>query len=113
MPRTGTLTSSACSPRNYERVLHFNAEQSIVFEDRLPPCTPETPCVEPRVVVRRGSYRVEHPDALGRPFRVVLSIADPKPAKTSAHALPSHLLWWESRGMLTDPDDNCTYTRRP
>jgi len=109
MPVGSTLTSAACDGRSYDRTVRLDgASRSVVFEDRLAACAPATPCALPRVVVRRGSYRVEGPAELGRPYRVVLSVTEAQAPRETV-ALPSHLLWWESRGVLTEPDESCSY----
>ena len=110
-PPSGTYLGAACPGRAYERVVKLGSDGSIDVEDRVSPCPPGARCVWSGIVVRAGTYAVEPPAALGKPFRVILSMkgaSDPKAA-----ALPPHLLWWESRGELTEPDEKCRYVAQP
>lgn len=61
--------------------------------------------------MRQGSWSLEGGAELGKPFRVLLSFDganDPK-----ARPVPDHLLWWESRGELSEPDESCGYRKLP
>ena len=110
-PGPGAYASGPCPGRTYERVVNLGQDGAVEIADRVAPCPPNAKCVWSGIVVRSGTYRVEGPSALGRPFRVVLDIQAASNPK--ANALPSHLLWWESRGALTEPDESCRYRRRP
>jgi hypothetical protein len=109
-PGAGTYVSAACTGRSYERVVTLGADGSVEIVDRVSPCPPGAKCVWSGIVVRTGTFSVQSHDELGKPFRVSLvlgGVQDPK-----ANALPSHLLWWESRGVLTEPDASCSYRRQ-
>ncbi len=110
-PGAGAYASAPCPGRTYERVVNLGQDGAVEIADRVAPCPPKAKCVWSGIVVRSGTYSVEGPSALGKPFRVVLNIQAASNPK--ANALPSHLLWWESRGALTEPDESCSYTRRP
>ena len=110
-PGVGTYVGAACTGRSYERVVTLGSEGTIEVVDRVSPCPPGAQCVWSGIVVRSGKYSVQGPTELGKPFRVVLSLAGAQDPKASV--LPTHLLWWGSRGSLTEPDESCRYVRRP
>ena len=109
-PGVGTYVGAACNGRSYERVVTLGSEGAIEVVDRVSPCPPGAQCVWSGIVVRSGKYSVRGPTELGKPFRVVLSLVGAQDPKASV--LPTHLLWWESRGSLTEPDESCRYVRR-
>ncbi|MEZ4220911.1 MAG: hypothetical protein R3B13_08275 [Polyangiaceae bacterium] len=110
-PGLGRYSSASCGARNYERVIELSAGGRVQLVDKVAPCPPGAACVWSGIVMRQGSWSLEGGAELGKPFRVLLSFDganDPK-----ARPVPDHLLWWESRGELSEPDESCGYRKLP
>ncbi len=107
----GTYTSKACGERKYDRVARIGKGNTIELDDRVSPCPKGTACVWSGIVTRKGTYEVEGPGEMGKPYKLMLTF-DKAEADRGALAAPTHLEWYESRGVLTGPGDTCPYTRR-
>ena len=105
----GTYRSASCGTRKYPRVVHLSAPNKVQMDDLVSPCPPGARCMWSGIVVRTGTYAVESGKHVGAPMRLVLTLTkDPR-----SEAPPPHLLWWNSRGELSEPDEKCLYKPEP
>jgi hypothetical protein len=105
----GTYRSASCGTRKYARVVHLSAPNKIQMDDLVSPCPPGARCMWSGIVVRTGTYSVVSGKHVGAPMRLALTLTkDPR-----SEAPPPHLLWWNSRGELSEPDEKCLYKPEP
>lgn len=107
----GRYRSEPCGARKYVREVVIGSEQQVTVEDRVSPCPKGTACVWSGIVVRKGTYAVDKPESMGKPFQLRLTLG--KPSSDAGVAPPGHFEWYASRGDLAEPGDTCHYQKVP